>query len=158
MWGKWSKNEKNEVMWKKWLRVNSVKIVLFVIIFFFFSSRRRHTRYWRDWSSDVCSSDLSRLSPLLVFKTFWRSVHCFTDYLLLENTHDKETLKNRLVVTHKAINHVNKHQKRICFEIMKANHVIRLKNDNLFFPQVSKVMNPANWTCPSFVEFASWRK
>src|SRR3712207_6874474 len=26
---------------------------------FFFSSRRRHTRYWRDWSSDVCSSDLS---------------------------------------------------------------------------------------------------
>src|SRR3712207_5454688 len=28
---------------------------------FFFSSRRRHTRYWRDWSSDVCSSDLPRL-------------------------------------------------------------------------------------------------
>src|SRR3712207_8943490 len=27
---------------------------------FFFSSRRRHTRYWRDWSSDVCSSDLQR--------------------------------------------------------------------------------------------------
>src|SRR5215203_6474748 len=26
--------------------------------FFFFSSRRRHTRYWRDWGSDVCSSDL----------------------------------------------------------------------------------------------------
>src|SRR5438445_13185437 len=26
---------------------------------FFFSSRRRHTRYWRDWSSDVCSSDLT---------------------------------------------------------------------------------------------------
>src|SRR3712207_8077278 len=29
-----------------------------VLSFFFFSSRRRHTRYWRDWSSDVCSSDL----------------------------------------------------------------------------------------------------
>src|SRR5690606_40277179 len=27
---------------------------------FFFSSRRRHTRFSRDWSSDVCSSDLSR--------------------------------------------------------------------------------------------------
>src|SRR5690606_40378172 len=26
---------------------------------FFFSSRRRHTRFSRDWSSDVCSSDLS---------------------------------------------------------------------------------------------------
>src|SRR5690606_22124270 len=28
------------------------------ITFFFFSSRRRHTRFSRDWSSDVCSSDL----------------------------------------------------------------------------------------------------
>src|SRR5437879_11612439 len=28
-------------------------------LFFFFSSRRRHTRYIGDWSSDVCSSDLS---------------------------------------------------------------------------------------------------
>src|ERR671938_1105096 len=31
---------------------------LVFFFFFFFSSRRRHTRYWRDWSSDVCSSDL----------------------------------------------------------------------------------------------------
>src|SRR3712207_7660956 len=31
------------------------------MLFFFFSSRRRHTRYWRDWSSDVCSSDLAVL-------------------------------------------------------------------------------------------------
>src|SRR5690606_40094690 len=29
--------------------------------FFFFSSRRRHTRFSRDWSSDVCSSDLKIL-------------------------------------------------------------------------------------------------
>src|SRR5690606_40714222 len=29
---------------------------------FFFSSRRRHTRFSRDWSSDVCSSDLKRLN------------------------------------------------------------------------------------------------
>src|SRR2546421_7646648 len=28
------------------------------LVFFFFSSRRRHTRSDRDWSSDVCSSDL----------------------------------------------------------------------------------------------------
>src|SRR3712207_2851552 len=32
---------------------------------FFFSSRRRHTRYWRDWSSDVCSSDLSSPTNLI---------------------------------------------------------------------------------------------
>src|SRR5690606_39652759 len=30
---------------------------------FFFSSRRRHTRFSRDWSSDVCSSDLELLQP-----------------------------------------------------------------------------------------------
>src|SRR5256884_6843772 len=30
------------------------------IVCFFFSSRRRHTRCSRDWSSDVCSSDLAR--------------------------------------------------------------------------------------------------
>src|SRR5438445_9587740 len=33
-------------------------VYISVLFFFFFSSRRRHTRYWRDWSSDVCSSDL----------------------------------------------------------------------------------------------------
>src|SRR3712207_3865420 len=33
---------------------------------FFFSSRRRHTRYWRDWSSDVCSSDLVTAAKLRV--------------------------------------------------------------------------------------------
>src|SRR5699024_11574321 len=33
-------------------------------ILFFFSSRRRHTRSKRDWSSDVCSSDLIELFVL----------------------------------------------------------------------------------------------
>src|SRR5699024_11329126 len=39
----------------------SIFYLLFVILFlfFFFSSRRRHTRSKRDWSSDVCSSDLA---------------------------------------------------------------------------------------------------
>src|SRR5438045_5610013 len=32
---------------------------------FFFSSRRRHTRCLSDWSSDVCSSDLVRISDFL---------------------------------------------------------------------------------------------
>src|SRR3712207_2466296 len=36
------------------------------MFFFFFSSRRRHTRYWRDWSSDVCSSDLSATAAALL--------------------------------------------------------------------------------------------
>src|SRR3712207_6310493 len=40
-----------------WIVDNLLEVSLFVI--FFFSGRRRHTIYWRDWSSDVCSSDLS---------------------------------------------------------------------------------------------------
>src|SRR5258707_9733565 len=39
-----------------------VRVCLARFIIFFFSSRRRHTRYWRDWSSDVCSSDLVQRS------------------------------------------------------------------------------------------------
>src|SRR5207302_7414565 len=35
-----------------------VLLLFFFFCFFFFSSRRRHTRFSRDWSSDVCSSDL----------------------------------------------------------------------------------------------------
>src|SRR5206468_6186775 len=45
------------------IELGSVKMVVFIeydvyFMFFFFSSRRRHTRSDRDWSSDVCSSDL----------------------------------------------------------------------------------------------------
>src|SRR3989442_9333972 len=49
---------------------------------FFFSSRRRHTRCGRDWSSDVCSSDLAmprRLCPCscslrIAVRVFWSSM------------------------------------------------------------------------------------
>src|SRR6266498_87033 len=34
------------------------------LFFFFFSSRRRHTRCGRDWSSDVCSSDLEPIAAV----------------------------------------------------------------------------------------------
>src|SRR5690606_5693016 len=34
---------------------------------FFFSSRRRHTRFSRDWSSDVCSSDLPYVNHIFIF-------------------------------------------------------------------------------------------
>src|SRR5437870_10635679 len=40
-------------------------ICTFSSFLFFFSSRRRHTRWPRDWSSDVCSSDLTKLIDTL---------------------------------------------------------------------------------------------
>src|SRR5699024_11735977 len=59
---------------------------------FFFSSRRRHTRSKRDWSSDVCSSDLS------IFEYDYREVgvhpldaekHKWNLYLFLDNLRTK---------------------------------------------------------------------
>src|SRR5699024_7373526 len=38
---------------------------------FFFSSRRRHTRSKRDWSSDVCSSDLAQVSNKDIRRKYW---------------------------------------------------------------------------------------
>src|SRR2546421_2862773 len=43
--------------------VCSSRLFTIFFFFFFFSSRRRHTRSDRDWSSDVCSSDLRRRQP-----------------------------------------------------------------------------------------------
>src|SRR5215469_5748312 len=40
--------------------------------FFFFSSRRRHTRSLRDWSSDVCSSDLHILGAEWIYLERWQ--------------------------------------------------------------------------------------
>src|SRR2546421_5425197 len=39
--------------------VLGITAAILYVFFFFFSSRRRHTRSDRDWSSDVCSSDLA---------------------------------------------------------------------------------------------------
>src|SRR5690606_7438398 len=40
----------------------------FYSLLFFFSSRRRHTRFSRDWSSDVCSSDLA----VFLLSVYWK--------------------------------------------------------------------------------------
>src|SRR2546429_3068290 len=44
-------------------------------LFCFFSSRRRHTRCSRDWSSDVCSSDLPYQAQLRILHHF-RAIFC----------------------------------------------------------------------------------
>src|SRR5699024_12222489 len=50
-----------------WMKSSSFTMFLFCF-YFFFSSRRRHTRSKRDWSSDVCSSDLENYQgPFYVF-------------------------------------------------------------------------------------------
>src|SRR6266480_5595955 len=51
----------------------------FLCVFFFFSSRRRHTRLTCDWSSDVCSSDLSR--PVKALLTDLYELNMVASYL-----------------------------------------------------------------------------
>src|SRR5207253_5118634 len=50
----------------------------------FFSSRRRHTRWPRDWSSDVCSSDLVLLVTFFVWER--NSSHPMLDLNFFKNT------------------------------------------------------------------------
>src|SRR5438270_8659014 len=54
------------------------------LFFFFFSSRRRHTRFDCDWSSDVCSSDLSKSSNDLS-KSSSKNFPDFTKLLVVED-------------------------------------------------------------------------
>src|SRR5437899_9713979 len=52
--------------------------MMYLMIVFFFSSRRRHTRCLSDWSSDVCSSDLSVADPIAYL--FACVKHCALDW------------------------------------------------------------------------------
>src|SRR5690606_40606854 len=54
------------------------------ISFFFFSSRRRHTRFSRDWSSDVCSSDLD-LGDRQLTLTAFPIAHTSTDITVFDS-------------------------------------------------------------------------
>src|SRR5699024_9260002 len=72
------------------------------IIIFFFSSRRRHTRSKRDWSSDVCSSDLILLSLVgfclfimlfsKLFSFFWFRVLFFAAIILFSYFYTKSLI------------------------------------------------------------------
>src|SRR6266550_8329021 len=79
-------------------------LVVLLVLFFFFSSRRRHTRCSRDWSSDVCSSDLVRASYMgspingtagsLLTARDPNAVLARTDYLQYSATHKTDAISN----------------------------------------------------------------
>src|SRR3989449_2201172 len=52
------------------------------MFFFFFSSRRRHTRCSRDWSSDVCSSDLGHVRGDVIYGYFTPRAQAILDLTL----------------------------------------------------------------------------
>src|SRR2546429_8360471 len=57
------------------MHVHVAECVVYSFMFFFFSSRRRHTRCSRDWSSDVCSSDLVSADPVTIACRGRKSAH-----------------------------------------------------------------------------------
>src|SRR5438874_13828150 len=73
------------------------------MLLFFFSSRRRHTRSLRDWSSDVCSSDLAWLEKrreafleaTVKDPYFWYSVSVTAGMLLMMAAYTKLYLDHR---------------------------------------------------------------
>src|SRR5216683_5026732 len=63
--------------------------MVFFFFFFFFSSRRRHTRSDRDWSSDVCSSDLADAVDI---------GECYLDPLVAGQVHSRKPGHARAVL------------------------------------------------------------
>src|SRR5690625_7596367 len=72
-----------------------------MVFFFFFSSRRRHTRWPRDWSSDVCSSDLLDA----VAKGIIANPNCTTMAAMpgLKALHAEAGLRRLIVSTYQAV-------------------------------------------------------
>src|SRR5690606_40591757 len=64
--------------------------------FFFFSSRRRHTRFSRDWSSDVCSSDLEALREAIAARLQIRDADLL-DFTVFKRSYDAR--KKNSVIT-----------------------------------------------------------
>src|SRR5690242_21459386 len=73
---------------------------LILFFFFFFSSRRRHTRLTCDWSSDVCSSDLS---PKIIAKYCYQlavSFNTFYEHVKVLTADSESTVNARLCLVY----------------------------------------------------------
>src|SRR5438874_7483724 len=69
--------------------------VFFFFFFFFFSSRRRHTRSLRDWSSDVCSSDLALDRAVVGPRHLAQAVADTSDALVVMRFHGRSRPEHR---------------------------------------------------------------
>src|SRR2546422_6297913 len=111
---------------------------MFVIYFFFFSSRRRHTRCSRDWSSDVCSSDLLLDPPL---HEFLPSV----DDLLTELAELKMTVRGAVTLADmdKVLDEIDEKRKlhKQVIRMREANPMLGFRGCRLglLFPEVTRM-------------------
>src|SRR5437870_13868171 len=64
-----------------------------LLFYFFFSSRRRHTRWPRDWSSDVCSSDLVAEAARVAGEFLPKGAIVYTEQTRKKVEGEKETVR-----------------------------------------------------------------
>src|SRR5699024_4685284 len=119
--------------------------------FFFFSSRRRHTRSKRDWSSDVCSSDLPETPFVSIFLLdfFLKCNENNVDSIsYFDNTYEIEKAKHYSSVENSALPFDTKN-----FNVVKSNSI----DDDCF-----EYRNIENTVCTKFItqsEYeSSWRE
>src|SRR5205809_1645027 len=109
--------------------------VLFFFFFFFFSSRRRHTRCSRDWSSDVCSSDLHSIHPVGYMNLLADGAHNFIDGAIIGASY-VVSLHVGIATTMAVIFHEIPHELGNFFVLLYAGFT---KRRALFFNFVSAV-------------------
>src|SRR5690606_5817455 len=83
---------------------------------FFFSSKRRHTRFSRDWSSDVCSSDLKGFGIIVRTVAQGRKV--------AELDKDMQNLLNKWTAMCKKIKQAH-HPSKVLDELTRASSIVR---------------------------------
>src|ERR1035437_2869757 len=112
-----------------------------------FSSRSRHTRYWRDWSSDVCSSDLRlRIAP------------AHNDQVLVHNARCGKRNRLLLIIAARIIAQpfaqinaacLAKLRNRLARAGIQTVHEIHDPRKDAFFVSISPVSNAAGWLRPA---------
>src|SRR2546429_6042 len=95
-------------------------------LFFFFSSRRRHTRCSRDWSSDVCSSDLRTPTLAEIAKRMNLTEAGVLEILRAHNQSRVHSMSD--LVDHQEVRRdVIAHQRYISFQLPIEDRIILLK-------------------------------
>src|SRR5699024_9314537 len=105
------------------------------VFFFFFSSRRQHTRSKRDWSSDVCSSDLKIDDDIYKYKDIEKIPD--EDFLTLRNIDDElneiqkqfNELSKRKKVVFQEYNNIKKDIEKYDFNIEKQKSILELSKE-----------------------------
>src|SRR2546429_6040870 len=95
--------------------------------FFFFSSRRRHTRCSRDWSSDVCSSDLSPAAEDALVQPAGRRGTADQIFFVRPDDHFERMLGRHMIFL-EGLHHLNgRHRAHVAVKISSVGYGIDVR-------------------------------